>query len=240
MSQFALDNLVSRDGFRSPVPRQPAHLHTQAESGAYLRDSSRVSRRRPFIIYLNRQTPSSGQSRVYRVTTQLRTDGAHCRESVGTGPVVLKVVPVTGAAISQVTMDQLNQSICAPLFPHPHVESTGGMKTKQKQNKTKTTKRKEQYFIMQEDKVTKLSCIHSHRVFCFYCCFAWSLCMAIHVVSLQSNGRLLPDIKLLTLCYYHRGIRLNAMKRFSYLNVMTFFPPVWGMLRRSRCVQIFL
>ena len=36
-------------------------------------------------------TPS-GQSRVYRVT-QLRTDGVHCRESAGTGPVNLKVVP---------------------------------------------------------------------------------------------------------------------------------------------------
>ena len=33
------ENLVSRDGFSRPVPRQPAHLHTQAESGAYLRDS---------------------------------------------------------------------------------------------------------------------------------------------------------------------------------------------------------
>ena len=33
-------NLVSRDGFGSPVQRQPAHLHTQAESGAYLQDSS--------------------------------------------------------------------------------------------------------------------------------------------------------------------------------------------------------
>ena len=46
---FVPENLVSRDGFGSPVPRQPAHLHTQAESGAYLRDSSRVPRRRPFI-----------------------------------------------------------------------------------------------------------------------------------------------------------------------------------------------
>ena len=63
---------------------------SQAESGAYLRDSSRVSRRHPFI-YLNRHTPS-GQSRVYRVT-QLCTDGVHCRESAGTGPVNLKVVP---------------------------------------------------------------------------------------------------------------------------------------------------
>ena len=43
------ENLVSRDGFSRPVPRQPAHLHTQAESDAYLRDSSRVPRRRPII-----------------------------------------------------------------------------------------------------------------------------------------------------------------------------------------------
>ena len=53
LSAFAPENLVSRDGFDSPVPRQPAHLHTtQAESGAYLRDSSRVPRRRPFFMYL--------------------------------------------------------------------------------------------------------------------------------------------------------------------------------------------
>ena len=55
LSAFAPENLVSRDGFGSPVPRQPAHLRTQAESGACLRDSSRVPRLRPFI-YLNRHT----------------------------------------------------------------------------------------------------------------------------------------------------------------------------------------
>ena len=49
---FAPDNAFSRDGFGSPVPRQPAHLHTQAESGAYLlrEDSSRFPRRRPFFF----------------------------------------------------------------------------------------------------------------------------------------------------------------------------------------------
>ena len=51
LSPFAPENLVSRDGFGSPVPRQPAHLNTQAESGAYLRYSSRVPRRRPFIYF---------------------------------------------------------------------------------------------------------------------------------------------------------------------------------------------
>ena len=50
LSTFAPENLGSRDGFGSPVPRQRAHRHTQAESGAYVRDSSRVPRRR--IIHL--------------------------------------------------------------------------------------------------------------------------------------------------------------------------------------------
>ena len=113
LSPYVPENLVSRGGFSRPVPCQPAHLHTQAESGAYSRDSSRFSPRHPFIN-LNRHT-SSGQSRVYWVV-QLRTDGVHCRESAGTGPVVLKSVPVTGAAILQVTMDQL---MCTSLFPHP-------------------------------------------------------------------------------------------------------------------------
>ena len=72
LAPFAPENLVSRDGFGSPVPRHPAHLYTQAESGAYLRDSARFPRRRSFA-YLIRHTPSS-QSRAYRVT-QLPTDG---------------------------------------------------------------------------------------------------------------------------------------------------------------------
>ena len=58
LSPTARVNLVLRDGFgNDPVPRQPAHLHTHAESDAYLGDSSRFPRRRPFI-YLNRHTPS--------------------------------------------------------------------------------------------------------------------------------------------------------------------------------------
>ena len=54
-------------------------------------------------FYLNRHTPS-GQSRDYRVT-RLRTDCVRCRES-GTRPVVLKVVPVTGASLSSITIDR--------------------------------------------------------------------------------------------------------------------------------------
>ena len=99
LTPFAPENLASRDGFGHLVLRHPVRslLYTQTESVAYSRDSSRFPRRRPFI-YLNRRTPS-GQSRVYRVT-QLRTDGVPFRESAGTGPVVLKVVRVTGAAFA--------------------------------------------------------------------------------------------------------------------------------------------
>ena len=71
MSAFAPENVASRDGFGSPVPRQPAHLYTQAESGAYLRDSSRFLRRRSFIylkpLYAIGSVPSlSGHAIAYR------------------------------------------------------------------------------------------------------------------------------------------------------------------------------
>ena len=51
LSAFAPENLVWRNGFGSTVPRQPANLHTQTGSCAYLRDSSRVPRRRPFYLF---------------------------------------------------------------------------------------------------------------------------------------------------------------------------------------------
>ena len=34
------------------------------------------------------------------------------------------------------------------------------------------------------------------------------------LIFFKNNGGLLPDIILLIQCYYHRGTRLNAMKRF--------------------------
>ena len=66
------------------------------------------------IYFYQHHTPS-GQSRLYRVT-QLRTDGVHCRESVGTGPVVLNLDRVTGAAFAS----PWTKCYCAPLFSHTH------------------------------------------------------------------------------------------------------------------------
>ena len=64
----------------------------------------------------------------------------------------------------------------------------------------------------------------------------WCPCVAI-----------LPVFVLLTLCYYHRGTRSKATKRFCLcnlcshlLNVLTTYPAVWGILGRFRCVRNFL
>ena len=57
LSPFASEKMLSRDGCGGPVPPQPAHLQTQAESGAYLRDSSEF-RGGVHLFYLNRHTPS--------------------------------------------------------------------------------------------------------------------------------------------------------------------------------------
>ena len=98
--------LVSRDGFSRPVPRQPAHLHTQAESGAYLRDSSRVPRRRPILKPPNAigSVPSlSGHASAYRWRSLPRVRRHRASKPQGSSERVLPW---------QVTMDQL---ICASL-----------------------------------------------------------------------------------------------------------------------------
>ena len=52
LSPFASENMVPRAGSGSLVSCQPAHLHAQAESGAYLQlNSSRFPRRRSFIYF---------------------------------------------------------------------------------------------------------------------------------------------------------------------------------------------
>ena len=112
LSAFAPENLDSRDGFGSPVPRQPAHLYTQAESGAYLRDFSRVPRRRLFIYskppYAIGSVPSlSGHAIAYRWRSLPRVRRHRASKPKGSSERVLPW---------QVTM---GQSICASLS-HTH------------------------------------------------------------------------------------------------------------------------
>ena len=100
---FAPEKLVSRDGFGSPVPCQPAHLHTQADSGAYLRDSSRVPRRRPFIYFkppcaIGSVPSLSGHAVAYRWGSLPRVRRRRASKPQGSSERVLPW---------QVTMDQL-------------------------------------------------------------------------------------------------------------------------------------
>ena len=60
--------------------------------------------------------------------------------------------------------------------------------------------------------------------------------MAINV-SVQYNGGFLPDIILLTQCYYHRGIRLYAMKVTRLYAMLTQCYYHWGI--RSNAIKRF-
>ena len=113
LSPCVPEKLVSRDGFSRPVPRRPAHLHTRAESGAYLRDSSQVPRRRPFMKppYAIGPVPSlSGHAIAYRWRSLPRVRRHRAGKPQGSSKRVL---------LWQVTMDQF---ICASLS-HPHCYS---------------------------------------------------------------------------------------------------------------------
>ena len=101
LSSCVPENLVSRDGFSRPVPRHPAHLHTQAESGTYSRDSSRVPRRRPLMKppYAIGSVPSlSGHAIAYRWRSLPRVRQHRASTPQGSSERVLPW---------QVTMDQL-------------------------------------------------------------------------------------------------------------------------------------
>ena len=116
LSPCVPENLVSRDGFSRPVPRQPAHLHTQAESGAYLRDSSRVPRRRPMKPpYAIGSVPSlSGHAVAYRWRSLPRVRRHRACKPQGSSERLLPW---------QITMDHL---IFASLF-HTHYWYEVGM-----------------------------------------------------------------------------------------------------------------
>ena len=151
LSPCVPENLVSRDGFSRPVPRQPAHLHTQAESGAYLRDCSRVPRRRPFMKppYAIRSVPSlKGHAIAYRWRSLPRVRRHRASKPKGSSERVL---------LWQVTMDQL---IFASLS-------------------------------------------HTHY---------W------HEVGMLK----VPNIILLTTCYYNWGTQINPMKSFCHYSIKMF------------------
>ena len=102
LSPFAPRKLVSRDGFGSPVPRQPAHLHAQAASRSYLPDSSRVPRRRPFLYFkppyaIGSVPTSSGHTIAYQWRSLPRVSRHRASKPQGSSKRVLPW---------QVTMDQ--------------------------------------------------------------------------------------------------------------------------------------
>ena len=110
LSPYVPGSLVSLDGFSCTVPRQPAHFHTQAKSGAYLPDSSRVPRRCSFMkpsYAIGSATSVSGHAIAYRWRSLPRVHRHRASKPPGSFERVLPW---------QITMDGL---ICASLY-HTH------------------------------------------------------------------------------------------------------------------------
>ena len=118
LSAFAPEDLVARDGFGSPVPRQPAQLHTQAESGAYLRDS--------FTSFAAASIYLSSRAIAYRWRSLPRVCRHRASKAQGSSERVLPW-QVTSAALA----DHHGPINIRLSFPHQllvrsgHVESTG-------------------------------------------------------------------------------------------------------------------
>ena len=115
-SEFSLARRV-----RQPRPASACSSHTQAESGAYLRDSSRVPRRRPFTYfkppYAIGSVPSlSGHAIAYRWRSLPRVRRHRASKHQGSSERVLPW---------QITMDQL---ICASLSHIHHWYELGMLK----------------------------------------------------------------------------------------------------------------
>ena len=86
----------------------PSRVSPLTLSGSYSQDPPAFPRRR--------LTMPSSQSRSYRVT-QLHADVANSLDSAGTGSALVKVVGVTGAAFSCLTIEQFS---CASLYSLKH------------------------------------------------------------------------------------------------------------------------
>ena len=96
---------------RPSRPQSACLFPTQAESGAYSRDSSRFPRRRPLIYTFNRHRVSPEHIRSRNCALMAFT--AQSPPAQGQ-QIVLTVVPLTGSALSPWT------NFCAFLVSHAH------------------------------------------------------------------------------------------------------------------------
>ena len=164
-------------------------IHTQAESGACSRDSSRFPGRRPRI-------PSTAIASVPNLSDHAF---AYRWRSL---PRILQNMPSSpqGSSSNGCCLFRFHHGpiIYAPLFLHTHY---GYNMIQKASGAVGGIRGLVIYFNMQILFTTPL---------CFCFVSVWCPCMAINV-SVQHNGGFLPGIILLTQCYYHRGTRLNAV-----------------------------
>ena len=93
MSAFAPENLVWRDGFSNPVPRQPVHLHTQAVGNVECLKKNQNAPRpsehppvRSVVVRLIRFKPRGVLSAYPKTKTETKHDN-RCRGEKGSSPI---------------------------------------------------------------------------------------------------------------------------------------------------------
>ena len=110
LSAFAPENLVLRDGFGSPVPRQPTHLHTLAESILPIPAAAFIYLFKTTIICHRRVTPEFiGARNCVPMAFTAESPPAQ------TGPINLKVIPNECCALAG-HHGSINMCLS---FPHP-------------------------------------------------------------------------------------------------------------------------
>ena len=150
---------LTRDGTAEPVSRDQILRHARGQGN---------------IIFPVQLTTSriGNLTRLIHTLLYVMTIHTYCRESDGTGSVVLRVVPVTGAAFSGITMDQ---SMCAS-------------------------------FTSTHKLCLIFSVTHVHYI----------PVVGVNVIlSVRCNSGFLPDIILLTRCYY--DVPLGTVTQSNYI-----------------------
>ena len=114
LSPYVPESLVSRDGFSRPISRQPVHSPYSGWIWCLLTGFLLISA--AAFAYLSKPPYAIGSVPTFLSGHAIAYQWRSLPRAAGPGPIVLKVVPVTGATILQVAMDQL---ICASLS-HTH------------------------------------------------------------------------------------------------------------------------
>ena len=152
----------------------------------------------------------SGPARIYRVT-QLLADVVHCRESTGAGPAVLKAVPVTVVQVTGAVFSGITVDQLFMCLYFPTAATIG------------------MYLV---------AMLLLLLLFLTFSVLVANPKKLLYTVANPARGLLNREKR--TKVGGSRNKEVLSLQPVIPPNLFGLSPPDWGMLRRSRCVQMFL